>query len=219
MLRVSQAPPRAAMSNHAQDVFCLLLQMAEIWLGWQTLSHRSPFSPVVRLRAQRVDAQVGEREAGGIVPFRGRGCSLRLLGQRLSRRIEGGQGEITPPTKPPQRANWIRVYDVSTDSTPQGTDRAISDWLNRQGEASKDDLKIGPKNAHSRRSRICQSRTHVATPDTRRRNVIGRPELRRESCGRFVPRSAAPCRSQSVRSPKDGNPAQPLPATWAICGP
>src|SRR5947209_12314663 len=81
MLCVSQAPPRASMSKHAQDVFRLLLQMAEIREEWQALSHRSPFSPVVRLRAQRVDAQVAECEAGGIVPFRGRGYSLRLPGK------------------------------------------------------------------------------------------------------------------------------------------
>ena len=43
MLCVGQAPARAPVSSHAQDVFRLLLQMIEIRKGWQALRHRLPF--------------------------------------------------------------------------------------------------------------------------------------------------------------------------------
>ena len=43
MLSVSEAPPRAPVPRDAQDVFRLLLQMAEIRQMRQALRHRSPF--------------------------------------------------------------------------------------------------------------------------------------------------------------------------------
>ena len=82
---------------------------------------------------ERVDAQIAERVAGGIVPFRGRGYSLRLRSESYHRESATGKTELLPMTELLPRRNCFpnrrsRRLDVSegADACSVMTSRLLS---------------------------------------------------------------------------------------------